>query len=382
MNIHDGDFRLDGLVFLDEAQARALDHVILAKGDVLLNITGASVARVCRLPPRYAGGRVNQHVAIIRPRLDKLHPDYLAQCLISPSIKHALLNVAGAGATREAITKKQLQEFEIPLPPLDEQRRIAAILDQTDDLRRKRRKALRRLDSMLAVQFLDLFGDPEVNPKGFAKRHVDELLAESPNFGSMIPPSETRGEWLSLRVANIQDWELDLADSKYINLPPKDLARHTLRDGDLILARAIASEEHLGKCVVVNPSSAKWAFDSHLVRIRLNGGKANPIFVRDLFRSAGGRRIFLRSTRRTTVQYNINTKEIRAMIIPVPSIEMQATYVEIVAAIDALKFNHRAHLAKLDALFASSRRAGRPGGRRGNTARKRCRELRQHERRI
>src|SRR5262245_36157243 len=108
MNVHDGEFLPDGLVFLDEIQARALDHVTLTKDDVLLNITGASVARACRLPPQYAGGRVNQHVAIVRPRADRLHPDYLAQCLISPSIKHALLSVAGAGATREAITKKQI----------------------------------------------------------------------------------------------------------------------------------------------------------------------------------------------------------------------------------------------------------------------------------
>jgi type I restriction enzyme, S subunit len=169
----------------------------------------------------------------------------------------------------------------------------------------------------------------------------------------MIPPSKDELPWLSLRVANIQDWNLDLTDAKYIDLLPNDIARHSLIDGDLVMARAIASEEHLGKCVVANPGAAKWAFDSHLVRIRLDIRKASPIFVRDLFRSAGGRRIFLRSTRRTTVQFNVTTKEIRAMKIPVPPLSLQSEYATIVSDIDKLKAHHRAHLAKLDALFAS-----------------------------
>ena len=68
MNVHDGEFIEDGVVFLDEQQSRALDNVIVQEGDVLLNITGASVARVCSVPDRYAGARVNQHVSIIRQK--------------------------------------------------------------------------------------------------------------------------------------------------------------------------------------------------------------------------------------------------------------------------------------------------------------------------
>ncbi len=164
-----------------------------------------------------------------------------------------------------------------------------------------------------AVEFFNLFGDPQVNPYQFDYRPLGDLMAESPNFGSMIPPSTSEGDWLSIRVANIQNWNLNLSDSKYINLPAKDVARHSLADGDLIMARAIASEEHLGKCVVIKPGKAKWAFDSHLMRIRVDRKKAEPVYIRDLLRSDGGRRIFLRSTRRTTVQFNINTKEIKAM---------------------------------------------------------------------
>jgi type I restriction enzyme S subunit len=153
----------------------------------------------------------------------------------------------------------------------------------------------------------------------------------------MIPPQKEVLGWLSLRVANIQNWALTLDDAKYIDLPAESQERHSLRDDDIVLARAIASEEHLGKCVVVRPGLRRWAFDSHLMRIRLNRRMIEPVYVRELFRTPGGRQIFLRSTRKTTVQYNINTKELRALRIPVPPIDLQRDFVARVSELEAIQ---------------------------------------------
>jgi restriction endonuclease S subunit len=118
MNVHDGAFKRDGLAFIDEEQARLLQNVTLQKNDVLINITGASVARCCMLPEIYLGGRVNQHVAIIRPK-PELDPVFLSYFLTATDTKRTLLNTAGGGATREALTKAQLEALPIPLPPLN-----------------------------------------------------------------------------------------------------------------------------------------------------------------------------------------------------------------------------------------------------------------------
>jgi len=155
MNVRDGEFVVEGLAYLDEPQAAALKHVTLHAGDVLLNITGASVARVCRLPDQL--GRVNQHVSIIRPDKKRLDTNFLAHLLRAPQAKSRLLRVAGAGATREAITKAQIEEFKIPLPSLSEQRRIAAILDKADALRRKRNHTLDLLDGLSKSIFQEMF---------------------------------------------------------------------------------------------------------------------------------------------------------------------------------------------------------------------------------
>ncbi|MBJ6610088.1 MAG: restriction endonuclease subunit S [Candidatus Thiothrix moscowensis] len=124
-NIYDDHFKKDGLAFIDEEQAKLLDNVTVESGDVLFNITGASVARCFRINDKYLPARVNQHVAIIRPT-EAVLPQYLHHILISPSIKKQLLDIASGSMTREAITKVQLEEFKIPVPPLVEQQRIVA----------------------------------------------------------------------------------------------------------------------------------------------------------------------------------------------------------------------------------------------------------------
>jgi type I restriction enzyme S subunit len=178
------------------------------------------------------------------------------------------------------------------------------------------------------------------------------LFAAPPVFGSMIPPVEERRGWLALRVGNIQNWTLDLSDRKYVDLPTGAVERHSVRDGDLLLARAIASKEHLGKCVVANPREERWAFDSHLMRLRFDRQQTEPEFIRHLFMTPGGRRLFLGASRKSTVQFNINTKEISALRIPVPPFSLQREFAQRIALGEKLRATHRASLAEMDALFA------------------------------
>lgn len=128
MNVHDNEFRSKNLAFIDEEQARKLNNVSVRENDVLLNITGASVARCCIVDSQYLPARVNQHVSIIRLKND-ISPHFIQYYLVSPNTKNELLFNAGGGATREAITKKMIEDFEIPLPPLDIQTQTVVYLD-------------------------------------------------------------------------------------------------------------------------------------------------------------------------------------------------------------------------------------------------------------
>src|SRR5262249_6015805 len=113
-NIYNGHFEAHGLAFIGDNHAEQLAGVTVEKGDVLLNITGDSVARSCMVPEAVLPARVNQHVAIIRPNPDELDSRFLGYYLISPTMQASMLSLAGGGGTRKALTKEMIERFEIP----------------------------------------------------------------------------------------------------------------------------------------------------------------------------------------------------------------------------------------------------------------------------
>ncbi len=130
-NVLDFQFSCDGLAFIDNEQAEALRNVTVQREDVLLNITGDSVARVCKVPDKILPARVNQHVAIIRANKEKLDSDFLLYNL--QTRKEYILSISEIGATRRALTKGMIEDFDLIIPPLPEQQSIASILSSLDD---------------------------------------------------------------------------------------------------------------------------------------------------------------------------------------------------------------------------------------------------------
>ena len=126
-NVLDFTFSAGGLVYINELQAEKLKNVIVEEDDVLLNITGDSVARACIVDKNYLPARVNQHVCIIRANSSKVIPSYLLYYL--QLNKEYLLQLASGGATRNALTKDMVNNLELELPTVEEQQRIVAVLN-------------------------------------------------------------------------------------------------------------------------------------------------------------------------------------------------------------------------------------------------------------
>ena len=157
LNVYDFGFDYNGLAFIDDEQAEGLSNVEVQPNDILLNITGASVARCCMVPTKLLPARVNQHVAIVRVNSAVADPYFVLCCINSPQYKHHLLTLAQGGATREALTKDTIGDFEILLPPLPTQRKIAAVLGAYDDLIENNTRRIQILEEMAQALYSEWF---------------------------------------------------------------------------------------------------------------------------------------------------------------------------------------------------------------------------------
>lgn len=175
-NVLDFAFSKDGLASINDEQANKLKNVEIIQGDVLLNITGDSVARCCIVPSEILPARVNQHVAIIRPRKEELDNNYLLYYL--QYYKRQLLQIASAGATRNAITKAMIENLILPCPKsLADQRRIASILSSLDRKIELNNKINADLEEMAQAIFKNWFVDFEPFKDG---KFVDSELGMVP----------------------------------------------------------------------------------------------------------------------------------------------------------------------------------------------------------
>ena len=279
----------------------------------------------------------NQDIKAIQVADTRVRSEYVYWFLRSR--EHEILSRGvKKGATVHSLQSGFLEQLAIPLLPDTQQNRIVDLLSRAENIVRMRREAEQRAKEIIPALFLDMFGDPATNPKGWQLMSLGDVFAQKPNYGTMIPARAELMPWLCLRVANIQGGRLTLADRKYVSLPADAVERHEVRSGDILMARAIGSVDHLGKCVVAQVEVGKWAFDSHLMRIRLRADRADPVWLQALLSSEGGRRLFLEKTRRTAVQFNINTKEMATIRVPVPPVDRQrafATWVTLSGGLDS-----------------------------------------------
>lgn len=282
---------------------------------------------------------------------DRLLPEYLARFL--KNSESIILSWVRA-TTADNYSIENIRQLPIPLPPLDEQRRIAAILDQADDLRRKRREALAWLDQLYFACFTELFGDTVVNSKAWpANTRLGAVakIVSGITKGRKLNGAKTRTVPY-LAVVNVQDRTLNLQTVKTIEATEGEIARYRLLKNDLVLTEG-GDPDKLGRGALWQNEIAECMHQNHIFRVRFETEVINPVFINWLIGGPRGKAYFLRSAKQTTGIASINMTQLRDFPLLLPPINLQHTFAATVAEIDKLKTHHQAHLAKLDALFAS-----------------------------
>jgi type I restriction enzyme S subunit len=251
-----------------------------------------------------------------------LNRDYLFHCLRQPTLV-ALATARSEGANLPRLSPKALLTFRVPIPPFAEQRRIAAMLDKADAIRRKRRESITLLDEFLRSAFHEMFGDTARNDRGWPVGRLAEYLSfmTSGSRGWAKYYSDTGRPFL--RIQNVGRNELRLEDLAYVNPPVgAEADRTTVLAGDLLLS--ITAD--LGRTAVVTPAVAGGHINQHLALLRLRD--LEPLFVAEFLASTGGRRQF-EHLNRQAVKAGLNFDDIRSLRIPLPPKPLQAKLAEL-----------------------------------------------------
>ncbi len=257
------------------------------------------------------------------------------------------------GTAQQNFGPSHLKATKITLPPLAEQRRIAEVLDRAEALRAKRRAALAQLDSLTQSLFLDLFGDPATNPKGWPCKPVGSLASKFSDgpFGSNLKSEHyTETGVRVIRLQNIGVGEFVDHDAAYISEHHfAKLQKHECLAGDVLIGTM--GDPNLRACI-----QPKWLTialnKADCVLLRPDERVANAIFICALLNQPAAERMAQDLIHGQT-RARISMGRLRGLEVPVPPISLQREFARRVAAVEVLKTAQRASLAELDALFAT-----------------------------
>jgi type I restriction enzyme, S subunit len=298
---------------------------ILPAGTLVL-VTRTSVGKAAILTHSTA---ISQDITGITPSA-LVDARYLLHFLRANS---ARLATHARGATIKGVPRSVVAELRLPVPSITDQRRIAAILDQVEAVRAKRRQVLAHLDALSQSIFHDMFGDPAEWPSRWCMGRIEDM-AESVQYGTSAKAGET-GQWPILRMGNLtDDGRIDLSDLKYIDLDASDIERYTVRRGDLLFNRT-NSWEKVGKAAVVR-TDAPLALAGYLVRVRVHQGHSSE-FISAYLRSGHGK-----STRRGLAkvavnQANISAGELKKIPIALPPKGLQHEFARRLDVLDVFR---------------------------------------------
>lgn len=298
---------------------------------------GAGIGRIMKLPAKSSVIGTMQYII---PN-DTVDISYLAYAM-----EHMTLSKYFTGATIPHIYFKDYQKEELPLPSLDEQRKIAAVLDKVSSLIAKRRQQLDKLDDLVKSRFVEMFGDYSSNPFGWTICKIGDVVTDV-RYGTSIPGSND-GKYPYLRMNNITyEGELDVSDLKRITVPLKDLDKYSVRKGDVLFNRT-NSWDKVGKTCVYNLDEAM-ILAGFVIRVRV-ASCILPEFLSAFLNTKTSKIMLTQICKRAIGQANINAEELKNIGLYLPPVEAQEAFVSFKAQVDKSKLAIQKSLDKLEIL--------------------------------
>ena len=338
-------FRFATDEFVEAATAGRLAQYDLIPGDLVMTRKG-TIGNCAVYPEAFPLGIMHSDLLRLRLDLGEADPSFFVHQLLHSSDVHRQLASISGGAVMPGINVGRLKKLMVRVPPFTEQKRIAGILDAADALRAKRREALAQLDTLLQSTFLDIFGDPVTNPKGWMVTCVGDVT----QMGTGSTPSRNHKNYFGGSIPWVKstevDWGTVTATSECLSSDGVRAARLKLYPKGSIVLALYGQGTTRGKCAVLG-------IDATINQACCTLVPRDPNSTPYLFQFLKYSYHRLRGESRGGNQENLNMRIVRAFAVPVPPLDVQQRYATIAESVEKQKTRQRSHLAELDTLFAS-----------------------------
>jgi len=308
---------------------------LLRPGDCLLSRLNPRIPRVWIVGADQGRRQVSSTDFVVlvdrnRPNGETwFEPSFLRYMLLSQGFRDQVVHgVQGATGSRQRLRSEDIALAKLPVPPLTEQRRIVARIEELsariEEAGRLRAAAGRDADQLTPAALKEVFSKTE--DKGWSNQTIGDLIKGKPQYGTSQKASEKPVGVPVLRMGNIVDGQVSFDSLKYMDLPPDEEVKYLLHEGDILFNRT-NSAELVGKSAVY-PGDRQAVFASYLIRVVADPDKALPHFVVAYINSPLGRQYIQSQLTRAIGQVNVNAKKLQAMPIPVPPLPEQRRTVE------------------------------------------------------
>ena len=352
------NFTNKGILDLTDVVSREIDvekHAkkILQKGDIIIEKSGGSPNQPVGRTVLFEGMDeicfCNNFTSILRPK-EGLKPKYLLYMLMDLYTRKRVLKYQNKTT---GIINLKLNDYlggtKVCIPSEEVQEKIANALNKAQELIDKRKEQIKACDELIKSQFIEMFGDPVINPKGWEKHkleeHISFLTSGSRGWSSYF---SNEGE-LFLTIKNVKGNKIKLDNVQYVNAPDtKEAERTRVQEGDLL----ISITADLGRTGVVTSEITQYGayINQHLSLVRLNREQVNPLYVSFYLESEGGRLQF-DAKNQNGVKAGLNFDAIKSLDILVPPKHLQDKFVECIQQVNKLQFEMEQSLVELENNF-------------------------------
>ena len=276
--------------------------------------------------------------------------------LLGSDLIYAEFSRLASGSTVKNLNIEIVKGIKVSLPPLEEQRKIAAILDKADGVRRKRKEAIRLTEELLRSTFLEMFGDPVTNPKGWRKISLGELLAEPLQNGAYFPKERYVEAPDGVEMVHMSDAFYNFVERgqlKRVQVTSEEFEKYKLIPNDVLIARRSLNYEGSAKPCLISEADQPLIFESSLIRVRLNAEVIDSFFFFSYMLEPRARSAYVFPNVTKSTISGINQAGLRRISVLVPPMSNQKKYRDIYKKILGTQSNYQKDYENIDNLFNS-----------------------------